>query len=86
MNKEKRNKRAKEKQKQNNRERYQNLKSLPAQARSLGNRDSGCPYKGPDKYSGMFKKFSDRFEPNENKPGGFCHCYNNNKYSEDATL
>lgn len=46
----------------------------------LGNKDFGVPYRGKDTFSGMFKKFEDRFVY------GFVYVYDNNKYNANGTL
>ena len=54
-----------------------------------GNKDSGIPYRGKDRFSGMFKKFADRsikgFDP-EQPEVIRVFVYDNNKYNGNGTL
>jgi hypothetical protein len=60
----------------------------------IGNKDFGVPYHGKDTFSGMFKKFADRYIPDwevEDEDGTKrvvqrVFVYDNNKYNADGTL
>lgn len=60
----------------------------------MGNKDYGIPYHGKDTFSGMFKKFADRFIDEwemENEDGSMrtvkrVFVYDNNKYNGNGTL
>jgi hypothetical protein len=85
MNKEKRNRRAKMKCKHNNYARHYGILSHE-QSLNLGNKDSGCPFTGKDRFSGMMRKFVDRLSKEVQEDESiklFCYCYANNKYTNE---